>query len=68
MAQLDDEKQLQLFDVCCLWKYLQPKIRENFPGSVLQKYDQMFLKGILGLVHSAKIGVNLGPRKYHKSM
>ena len=64
LAQLDDEKQMQLFDVCCLWVYLQPKIKENFPGSVLQKYDQMFLKGILGLAHSAKTGVAKLPRKY----
>ena len=48
MAQLDEEKSQLLFDVCCLWQYLRPKMISNFPHAVVEKYDQLFLKGILG--------------------
>ena len=48
-AQLDDDKHQHLFDICCVWRYLQPKLAEAFPQGVVDKYNQMFQKGFLGL-------------------
>ena len=47
LAQLDEEKHQTLFDMCCVWLYLQPKLQANFPQEVLDKYNQMFMKGML---------------------
>ena len=47
LAQLDEEKQQTLFDICCVWLHLQPKLEANFPKEVLDRYTQMFMKGIL---------------------
>ena len=29
LAQLDEEKQQLLFDVCCVWVYLAPKMAQS---------------------------------------
>ena len=48
LAQLDDDKQQLLFDICCVWVYLRPKMAGTFPTSVMDKYEGMFMKGMLG--------------------
>lgn len=44
-AQLDEEGHQALFDVCCLWVYLKPKLEENFPAPIVQKCENLFQKG-----------------------
>ena len=48
LAQLDDDKQQHLHDVCCVWLYLLPKLTNAFPSEVIAKYTTLFMKGILG--------------------
>ncbi|CAL1126565.1 unnamed protein product [Cladocopium goreaui] len=47
ILQNDEEKHQFLFDICCVWQYLQPKMKSSFPMAVLEKYNQMFFKGNL---------------------
>ena len=57
LAQLDEEKQQHLFDVCCVWVYLAPKMAQTYPKSVVDKYHALFMKGMLGSyqIHVGKI-------------
>lgn len=48
-AQLDDESHQLLHDVCCLWHYILPKMRALFPQPVVEKHEQMFMRGNLAL-------------------
>lgn len=47
LAQLDEQGHQTLFDICCVWLYLGPKLQANFPQEVIAKYSQMFMKGML---------------------
>ena len=46
-AQLDEDGQLLLHDLCCLWHWLLPKLHEAFPKAVVDKHEAMFFRGIL---------------------
>ena len=39
---------VELHDVVCLWNWLRPKLSAQFPGTVMAKHDDLFLRGILG--------------------
>ena len=47
-AQLDDDGQLLLHDVVCLWNWMRPKLKSQFPGAVLQRHEELFMRGPLG--------------------
>eukprot|EP00435_Cladocopium_sp_Y103_P069260 s569_g33.t1 len=46
-AQLDDEGQLALHDICCLWHWLVPKMQHVFPTPVVEKHQSLFMRGAL---------------------
>ncbi|CAL1173958.1 unnamed protein product [Cladocopium goreaui] len=46
-AQLDEERHQLLFDVCCLWEYLLPKLESTFPKPTVEKCAALFSKGSL---------------------
>ena len=48
-AQLDEESQLLLHDVTCLWHWLRPKMESAFPAPVIAKHDAMFQRGTLSM-------------------
>ena len=48
-AQLDEESQLLLHDITCLWHWLKPKMESAFPATVIQKFDDMFFRGTLSM-------------------
>ena len=54
MAQITEEQQQMLHDICCLWIYLKPRLEEAFPGGVVQKHVQMFWDGSLGIAVARK--------------
>jgi|OrbCmetagenome_4_1107370.scaffolds.fasta_scaffold442286_2 hypothetical protein len=49
MAQLGEEQQQLLHDVCALWVWLQPRLKSAFSGAVVSKIDKMFWDGTLGV-------------------
>lgn len=38
-----------LYDSCCLFLYLVPKLQAEFPGDVVDKHVELFMKGHLGV-------------------
>jgi hypothetical protein len=48
-AQLSDEQHHLLFDVCCLWLWLLPKLSKHYPYEIVQKHVKLFNKGSLAL-------------------
>lgn len=47
-AQLNEEQLQMLFDVCCVWIYLVPKLESSFNATAVSKCREMFDKGKLG--------------------
>lgn len=56
-AQLDDEGQLLLHDVCCLWHWLVPKLQHAFPTPVVEKHTSLFMRGSLGYFFASQLQV-----------
>eukprot|EP00435_Cladocopium_sp_Y103_P023953 s3522_g5.t2 len=46
-SQLDESGHHQLFDIVCLWLWLEPKLRAEFPGSTVDHHAELFMKGML---------------------
>ncbi|CAK9107687.1 Uncharacterized protein SCF082_LOCUS50126 [Durusdinium trenchii] len=46
-AQLDEDAQHLLHDVVCLWHWLQPKLKSQFPAPVVEKHHDLFMRGSL---------------------
>lgn len=44
-AQLDEAGHHALHDICCLWCYLLPHLRSEFPDITVKKYEGLFAKG-----------------------
>ena len=44
-AQLDEAGHHALHDICCLWCYLLPHLRSEFPDITVKKYEDLFAKG-----------------------
>lgn len=55
MAQLDDEKSMALFDICCLWVWLKERMAKAFSGEIVEQHTALFMKGWLanGLIFAA---------------
>ena len=50
-AQLSEQQQqLLLFDVVCLWLYLSPMMAKEFPSTVMEQHQQLFMKGNPGCI------------------
>ena len=47
-SMLSDEDHALLHDVCCMWMWLLPKLKMEFPGTTIQKHEDLFAKGFLG--------------------
>ena len=54
-AQLTDEQHYVLFDVCCLWLWLRPKLAQAYPAEIIDKHDKLFQKGCLGIVETKSV-------------
>ena len=54
LEQLNEEQHVLLHDVCCLWVWLVPHLREAFPGTVLEKHKAMFEQGMLTIISVRK--------------
>ena len=48
LAQLNEEQLQMLFDVCCVWIWLVPKLESTFNATAVSKCRDMFEKGKLG--------------------
>ena len=48
-SQLSEEDHMLLYDSCCLFLYLVPKLQAEFPGDVVDKHVELFMKGHLGV-------------------
>ena len=48
LAQLNEEQLQMLFDVCCVWIWLLPKLESTFNATAVSKCREMFDKGKLG--------------------
>ena len=46
-AQLTEEQHLVLHDCVCLWVWLQPLMTAAFPNKDVEKYAELFEKGML---------------------
>ena len=46
-AQLDEAGHLALHDAVCLWVWLRPKLAAEFPGDVVARHEELFMKGYL---------------------
>ena len=49
LQQLTEEQHVLLHDICCLWVWLEPKLRSSFSGAICDKHCKMFSDGMLGL-------------------
>ena len=45
IAQLGEEQQQLLHDVCALWVWIRPRLQHAFSGTVVAKLDKMFWDG-----------------------
>ena len=58
---LDEEHHAALYDVCALWCWLEPKMREAFPGDIVDKHVDMFWRGPLASTTTTR--ETLGPNQ-----
>ena len=61
LETLDEEGHAALFDLCALWCWLEPRMREAFPGDIVDKHLEMFWRGPLAMKHI--IRETLGPNQ-----
>ena len=54
-SMISEDEHALLHDVCCLWEWLVPKLKKEFPGSVVERHVELFMKGLLDYLQ-----VNLG--------
>ena len=46
-VQRGEEAQIHLHDMICLWLWMKKKMKESFPGEVLDRHQTLFDNGIL---------------------
>lgn len=47
-SMLSEDDHALLHDTCCLWLWLLPKLKLEFPGTVIARHEELFAKGLLG--------------------
>ena len=47
MAQMDEAAHVVLHDCVLLWHWLLPKLYQEFPGNVVDRHHELFMKGRL---------------------
>ena len=48
LAQLDEDAHVLLHDITCCWLWLRERLQRAFPNEVVDRYDDLFMKGLLG--------------------
>ena len=51
LAQMDEDAHILLHDITCCWLWLRERLQRAFPNDVVDRYDELFSKGLLDCDH-----------------